>query len=209
MQDGSRVILNTDSALRIAVTDRQRRIDLERGEAFFEVAPDPKRPFIVQVGHGRVIAVGTQFSVRREDDRTQVIVSEGTVRFENDNLARAGGSRDRAAANSSGLLLPAGTIARTQSDDVLVQQKPAAEIEQSLTWRSGLLTFRNTPLADAIAEFNRYNTRKIVIEDPSIAALEVGGIFRSTNLDTFVRLLEQGFHIHATVAGDRIVLTRN
>lgn len=195
MPDGSRITLNTDSQLRISLTENERRIDLDRGEAFFEVAKDPNRPFVVRAGNRRIIAVGTQFSVRREGDDVRVIVTEGTVRLE------------PAAASTTPALLPAGTIARAEADNVLVQQQPIPEIEQRLTWRSGILTFRDTPLADAVAEFNRYNTRKIVIEDPAIAALQVGGIFRSTNLDPFVHLLEQGFPIHATPDGDRIILT--
>jgi transmembrane sensor len=187
MPDGSRVTLNTNSELRVALDTRARVIELEHGEAFFEVAPDPARPFIVKVGGKRVIAVGTQFAVRREGEDVRVTVSEGTVRFET-------------------LLLPAGTIARAEHDAVLVQKTSAREIEQSLTWRTGVLTFRDTPLADAVAEFNRYNTRKIVIDDPEIASVQVGGIFRSTNLDPFVHLLEEAFPIRASAEGDRIVL---
>jgi transmembrane sensor len=204
MSDGSRVTLNTDSELRISLDARERLIELDHGEAFFEVAHDPARPFIVKVGGKRIVAVGTQFAVRRDGEHVRVTVSEGMVRFETD--ARAGSAPLSAQSASPPLLLGAGTIARAQSDAVLVQKTGATEIEQSLTWRTGVLTFRDTPLAEAVAEFNRYNTRKIVIEDPAIAAVEVGGIFRSTNLDPFVRLLEEAFPIRADAEGDRIVL---
>jgi transmembrane sensor len=111
-----------------------------------------------------------------------------------------------AQSASAPLLLAAGTIARAAGDAVLIQKTGVREIEQSLTWRTGVLTFRDTPLAEAVAEFNRYNSRKIVIEDPGIAAVEVGGIFRSNNVDPFVRLLEEAFPIRASAEGDRIVL---
>jgi transmembrane sensor len=211
MSDGSRITLNTDSQLRISLSERERRIDLERGEAFFEVARDPNRPFVVQAGNQRVIAVGTQFSVRREGDDVRVVVTEGTVRMEPDGAGE--GVRVTAAGAEAKpgiadvLLLAAGSVARAEHDAVLVQKKSIAEIEQSLSWRSGLLTFRDTPLANAVAEFNRYNTRKIVIEDPSIAAIEVGGVFRSTNLDPFVHLIEEAFPIRVSEEGDRIVLS--
>ena len=85
MSDGSKVTLNTDSQIHIAVTGHERRINLGRGEAFFEVAKDPNRPFVVVAGHCRVVAVGTQFSVWREADEVRVVVTEGRVRVERDD----------------------------------------------------------------------------------------------------------------------------
>jgi transmembrane sensor len=188
MSDGSRVTLNTDSELHVALTAHERSVEIEHGEAFFEVAHDPSRPFVVKVGARRVIAVGTQFSVRREGTDVRVVVAEGTVRFDD-------------------VLLPAGSVARVQGNEaVQVQRLSVADAERSLTWRNGFLTFRNTPLAEAVAELNRYNTHKIVIEDPTIAAIKVGGVFRAGNVDPFVRLLERGFGIQAAVEPDRIVL---
>src|SRR5262249_37280059 len=80
--DGSKVPSNTDSQVRLAITDRERAIELTHGEAFFEVARDPSRPFVVTAGSKRVIAVGTQFSVRRDGEDVQVAVAEGLVRVE-------------------------------------------------------------------------------------------------------------------------------
>jgi transmembrane sensor len=89
---------------------------------------------------------------------------------------------------------------------VLVQERQLREVEQELTWRSGILTFHDTPLAVAVAEFNRYNERKIVIGDPAIASLKVGGIFGATQPKPFVHLLEQGFPVQALEQPDQIVL---
>ncbi len=86
MSDGSKVTLNTESAIRLAVSETERRVQLERGEAFFEVAKDPNRPFVVSAGNKRVIAVGTKFSVRRDGNDLRVFVTEGKVRFEDDSL---------------------------------------------------------------------------------------------------------------------------
>ena len=80
------------------------------------------------------------------------------------------------------------------------------DAERALDWRDGYLAFRNSTLADAAAEFNRYNARKIVMGDPQTAALRVGGNFRWSNTETFVRLLEQGFPVRAEREPDRIVL---
>jgi transmembrane sensor len=206
MSDGSRVTLNTDSDIRVWLDNRERVVEIDRGEAFFEVAHDPRRPFVVTAGERRVIAVGTQFSVRRERADLRVIVAEGTVRYE--GHARNTPRRAGTAAGPDAVLLPAGSIARIEGDAVRLQRLPVDEAERNLTWRNGLLTFRGTPLSEAIAEFNRYNTRKLVIEDPAIGSLEVGGVFRSNNVEPFVRLLERGFAIQAAVETDRIVLTR-
>jgi transmembrane sensor len=223
LADGSRVTLNTDSEVQVSLEPRERVVNLNHGEAYFEVAQDKSRPFIVNAGNKRVIAVGTQFSVRRDGENVQVIVTEGTVRMEDrrarspssaqTSLSSAPGSADSVPSEASGtaqvVLLPAGSVARAQADAVLVRNERPAEIEQHLSWRSGVLTFRDTPLAEAIAEFNRYNERKIVIQDPSIAALQLGGIFRATNIDPFIELLEQGFPVRATQEGNRILLTHN
>lgn len=217
LADGSRVTLNTDSALRVDLRATERDVDLDRGEAFFEVAKDPQRPFVVNAGVKRVIAVGTQFSVYREGDEVRVTVAEGTVRLEDratgGEVARTArntaASSSDAAGSAEVVLLTAGTVARAQKDAVLVREQGSTEIEQQLSWRSGLLTFRDTVLSDAVAEFNRYNERKIVIADPSIATLQLGGVFRSTNIDPFIALLEEGFPVHARDEGNRIVLTHN
>jgi transmembrane sensor len=191
MTDGSKITLNTDSQVRVALTNTARYVELKQGEAFFDVAKDFKRPFIVNAGGKRIIAVGTQFSVRRNVDDIEVIVTEGKVRIE----------------GSGETLLTPGAIAHAGEGGVLVQRKSIPEVEEQLSWRAGLLMFRDRSLADAITEFNRYNARKIVIDDPAIAAMKIEGNFRATNIEAFVRLLENGFSIRATEEPDRIVLT--
>jgi transmembrane sensor len=202
MPDGSNVTLNTDSQIRIALTETERRVDLGYGEAFFEVSKDPHRPFIVRAGDKRVIAVGTKFSVRREGDDVEIVVTEGKVRVEDG----ASGQGPRADGPAELFLTP-GNIARVDQAGVLVERKTLPEAEEQLSWRTGWLMFRNQGLSDAIAEFNRYNVRKIVIQDPVIASLKIEGNFRSTNVESFVRLLQSGFPVRADVRPDRIVLT--
>lgn len=217
LPDGSRVTLNTNTSLRVEDVPTERRVNLERGEAFFEVAKDPKRPFVVNAGSRRVVAVGTQFSVRREGDEVRVLVTKGTVRLESAegavSVEPGSATPESPQSPKSGpsrpgeMLLRAGTIARADGDAILVREKPVAEVEQLLSWRSGYLVFDKTPLADAVAEFNRYNTRQVVIEDPRVAAVPVGGSFRATNVDAFVRLIAGDLSITATDEGNRIVLS--
>lgn len=206
MADGSTVTLNTDTALTLAVTQRERRVTLEHGEAFFEVAKDPTRPFVVQAGRHSVIAVGTQFAVRRDGADTQVVVTEGTVRLEGADAQQSAGSASVRMSRSGTELLPAGTVAHAGDAGVLVQKETPSEAEEHLSWRQGVLVFHDATLADAVAEFNRYNVRQVVIDDPSVAAFKVAGDFRATNVDAFVRLLERGYPLKVEQRDDQVVL---
>ncbi|HKZ11006.1 MAG TPA: FecR domain-containing protein [Rhodanobacteraceae bacterium] len=198
LPDGSTATLGSDTGLRMAFSRSERDLDLARGEAFFDVAHDAARPFVVHVEGYRVTAVGTRFDVRRgHDDKLRVVVTRGLVRLQSTN--------DPAQA---GTMLPAGSIAMIDDTDVLVQQVPLDEARERLSWRDGYAVFHGTPLAEAVGEFNRYNARKIVIADPSLDALRVGGNFRLDNSAAFVRLMQEVFPVQAAQHGDRIVLSR-
>jgi transmembrane sensor len=197
LADGSRTTLASDSRIDVRLSRRERRVDLHHGEAIFDAAKDTRRPFVVEAAGHQVVAVGTRFSVRRDGEALRVVVTEGVVRLE----AAPGDGPPRPAT-----LLPAGSIASARRDGVLVRTLPLAEAEQLLDWRSGLLVFRDTSLADAAMEFNRYNARKIVIGDDHVGDLRIGGSFRWENAEAFVRLLEQGFPVRAEYGRERIVL---
>ncbi|MFT3790425.1 MAG: FecR domain-containing protein [Rudaea sp.] len=198
LADGSTVTLNTDTVIHVALSAAERRIDLERGEAFFEVAKDPQRPFVVNAAGQRIVAVGTKFSVLREALDTRVVVTEGRVKVEE----LQGGATVGTATE-----LPAGSIAQAGSAGVLVKRASVAEAETYMSWRSGYIALRDTELAAAVAEFNRYNRKQLVIADPSIATLRIGGNLRAANVEAFVRVLEEGFPVRAEDKGDRILLT--
>jgi transmembrane sensor len=203
LSDGSRVVLNTDSRIRVEFSETGRRIVLDRGEAFFVVAKDLARPFAVEAGSEKIVALGTSFSVRRDTPDVRVVVTEGRVRLERDRGARSGGPISPPATQ-----LEAGAVATAAETGVLVRRRQVAEVEQLLSWRTGYVTFRDTALAEAVAEFNRYSERKIVLEDPAIADIRIGGNFRTDSADAFLWLLENGFPIDAREEGGRIVLTR-
>jgi transmembrane sensor len=199
LSDGSRITLSSDSRVQVTYAYGERHIDLQQGEAFFEVAKDAARPFTVAAGRRRVVAVGTRFGVRRDAADLRVVVTQGVVRLEAD--ADAGGRRLPVT------LLPAGSMALASGDGVTVQSASVAQAEDRLSWRSGFLVFHDTPLSAAAAEFNRYNTRKILVADAATAALKVGGNFRWSNAEGFVRLLQQGFPVRAEDRPDAIVLS--
>ena len=198
LADGSEATLSSDSRIVVALSRRERRIELQRGEAFFHAARDPKRPFVVAAGGHQAVAVGTRFAVRRDADGMRVVVTEGLVRLE--STPGADGSRRPTT------LLPAGSVAVASAHGVMVQSGSVDQARQALSWRDGFLAFHDTSLATAAAEFNRYNTRKIVIADPSVGALRIGGSFRWSNAEAFVRLLEQGFPVRAEYGDAAIVL---
>lgn len=198
LADGSSATLSSDTRLEVRMSRGERRLVLLHGEAFFDVAHDAGRPFVVAAEGRHVVAIGTRFSVRRDAGDLRVVVTEGKVRLDSPP-----GTDGRATPVT---LLPAGSIATAGDSGVLVRSLPVAEAERYLGWRSGFLTFEDATLAAAVAEFNRYNTRKIEIADAGVARLRIGGNFRWAATDDFASLLELGFPLRAERLADRIVL---
>ena len=176
LADGSLVAINTRTALDVAMKPRSRRIVLQQGEAWFQVAKDPQRPFVVAAGPVRVRAVGTAFSVRRGDEAgagVDVMVTEGVVEtwVEGDPA-----SRRRLSAGERVIL--ASTASPT------VAESPS-EIERSLAWRNGEIALDGESLEQAAKLFNRYNSRQIVIEDPVLARERFVGLFQTNEPESF------------------------
>jgi len=203
LTDGSNITLNTASKVRVDLTTDERRIELEAGEAFFEVAHDPARPFTVVVGEQRVVAVGTKFSIRRNHDDVRITVTEGAVRLQDSDAPLRVNDTTLASA-----LLPAGTVAQAAHTQVLTQSRTSRELDDALSWRTGYLIFDAQPLASAVAEFNRYTTRKVVIGDPEVGALLISGKVRTSNAQALTRMLHDGFGIRAEERDGSIVLMR-
>jgi transmembrane sensor len=188
LPDGSRVTLDTDTQLRVSMDAHARTVQLDRGQAFFDVAHDVQRPFVVHADRLSVTAVGTAFAVRRVASDVHVVVEEGTVRLD--------GERQ----------LPAGGVASVENDTVQMQQVTASELQRALSWRDGVLAFRHASLADAVAEMNRYGSRQISIRDPQIASLQLGGVIRTDDVESFVYLIERTLPVDAALQADHIEL---
>jgi transmembrane sensor len=182
LSDGSQVELNTATIVRAAVNNRSRDIWLDHGEAYFEVAHRDGLPFVVHAGEQMVTVLGTKFSVRRDKGRVTVNVVEGRVRVEN-----------VASPDGHAAIITAGDTAIARGPSTLITAKSEERVENALAWRGGMLNFDQTTLADAAAEFNRYNRKPIVIVDSGAADIRIGGSFQTSNVEAFVDLLRDAY----------------
>ncbi len=200
LPDGSTVRLNTDTAITVQFTAKERHVALIHGEAHFQVAKNPDRPFIVNTAAINVRAVGTAFDVRRRPEAVEVLVTEGKVRVDDSiqGYSRLPGAandhepHDFLIAGEHAFIPLQGTHASTR-----VKTVAPAEVSQALAWQSQQLKFVATPLAEMVGEFNRYNKRRLVIADPRLAERRFGGTFPAGDYEEFVHLLESDFGIVA------------
>jgi transmembrane sensor len=197
LEDGSVMQVNTDSAVSYAFSATERRVELQRGEAFFDVKRDPSRPFIVKAGASEVQVVGTQFSVRRAADRTDVVVTEGRV-----NVVPNAGFL---ASLMPKVELTPGHRLRLARDNQL--KVSAVDAAQATAWRTGSIAFDNTSLEEVVAEVNRYASTQVVVEDPRLKARVLSGRVRIGDLETFLSLLKVQFGIEAVERNGTIALT--
>lgn len=213
LADGTVVTLNTASRIRVEYAPKERRVVLERGEAYFAVKRNPARPFVVVAGEQRIVDVGTQFSVRRDRSGLRIVVTEGVVRLQSpraDIRSASGSIRVIAPNNLAEIDVPlsAGAVAFAQNGDLLVHRESVSQTDEMVSWRQGYLTFHDTMLADAVAEFNRYNAHHIAIEDAQVAAIRISGTFRPTDYQAFVRLLHDGYSVDVRDTDGGITLSK-
>ncbi|HTO40796.1 MAG TPA: FecR domain-containing protein [Rhizomicrobium sp.] len=197
LTDGTRIELNTDTSLRVALKGSQRSVVLDRGEAFFKVTHDTARPFTVTVGNHRVIDLGTEFVVRRNPDGVKVALVEGRAQFE----------RTDGAASKFAVLTP-GDIVIATADTFTVTRKPVRELKEALAWRHGALIFFHTSLAQAAEELNRYNAQKIVIADADVAQLKINGTFPANDVRLFGRVAHVVLGVNVENKDGEVVISR-
>lgn len=209
LPDGSVVRLNTNSAVEVSYVVAERRVRLVRGEAYFIVAKDKARPFWVQAGPLAVRAVGTEFNVRLGADRVNVLVTEGKVRVVEDQSPVPAPHPE-----SAGSVLTQGQLAQISlaadsaqaTSPVVISLVEPRQMKNIVAWQEGRLTFFEIPLAEVVAEFNRYNAHRIVIEDPVLAARLFGGSFASHRVEPLLEVLEQSFGVVSEKRGGETVL---
>lgn len=205
LEDGSAITLDTASSVAVSYRAVERLVMLQAGQAFFEVAYDPLRPFIVTTGQIIIRAVGTAFLVRgTEDDLVSVVVREGRValltsvigaeRSRPDRILKAGWRLDIPA--QGGLI---GARTSTVTDDAA---------DRTLAWREGKLSFSGETLADATDQFARYSPVRIDIADRVLAQEPITGLFAANDPRGFARAIAISLGARTETDGDRIVISR-
>lgn len=176
LPDGSLISLNTDSAVHVSFYQSERRVVLEKGEAFFQVRSEPDRPFNVDAGQAVIRVTGTRFNVRRETDTVDVAVESGSVRVESGPWWN---SAHYKLAGEQGVRLGSDQQASVQSRNMV----------QALAWRQGRAIFDAEPLEHIVAELNRYKEPGIVLHSPSLRGLRVTGVFDVNDPQAFLEVL--------------------
>ena len=210
LTDGTELVLNTNSRIRVRYGARYRLLVLEAGEVHVQVAEDPERPLSVIAGSNIVQAVGTAFNVEITDDqRIELVVTEGKVRV---GVQAAVANNDRVPRPA--VLPDTAPLVEAGQEVMLGQAAPEVtavtedEIEVKLSWRNGNLIFRGESLEETVAEVERYTAVEFVIVDEELKQIRVSGLFRAGDVDGMLAVLRENFDIAAERVDDhRVLLT--
>jgi transmembrane sensor len=183
LPDRSRVTVGPLTRVSYRYSAATRALSLDTGQAFFEVTKDAHRPFVVDTRHGRIVAVGTAFSVDVASDRLNVTVAEGTVRIENAELPQ----KPTGYAVAHPIMVGAGRRYVAAKNGASVTALPSATPDVS--WRDGRLAYYGDPLSAVIADLNRYAVDPIELADPRLGDLQYSGtVFPESVNDWLVSL---------------------
>jgi len=209
LPDGSSVRLNTDSQVQVSYSATQRGLQLSKGEAFFDVTKNKQLPFVVSALGRDVVAVGTAFAVKLQPESLiQVIVSEGQVRIDHREMPVNNLSRDELMLAEPELVV-AGQVAVYSNEQMeSIENLVIQEVDRRLAWRSGMLMFEGETLSKAVAEIGRYTPLEVVISDPSLKELEIGGYFRIGDTEVLLQTLASDFGIEVERLGPDLVHLR-
>ncbi len=182
LPDGTLMTLDTDSALDVAFERDRRVVYLLKGRAYFDVAHNPARPFVVEADDRQVTAIGTQFDVRLDPSSLQVLLISGRVHVDHNRVMAGDAKWERDVDLRPGDRLTV-TLGKAMSIDRV------ADTTTETLWRRGLVQFDEAPLSEAVTELNRYATEPLVIRDPAVSDLRISGVFRTGDPARFARLL--------------------
>lgn len=195
LADGSTALLSASTQLEVSTSQGARSAVVHKGEAIFDIITDKSRPFVVTVGDAAVIVTGTRFQVRNEAGRVAVTLVEGEIKL----------ARERFHYQQK--LVPGQQIAFAQaSEQAEVRQVDVAAVT---AWSRDQLVFRDAPLADALREANRHSTLKLILQDPSLASIQVNGHFRLGDTESLLAAVQSSFPIRAQYLNEsEVLLTR-
>lgn len=183
--DGSQVEMNLGTQLVYSNYKDQRRLTLNRGEAFFKVSHDSAHPFILRAGDGRVRVTGTQFNVWKYEDQVRVMLLEGSVKISSDTV------------HGSVPLTP-GMQASYQHGDATPKVRAINTDDSALAWRQGKLVLDNLALADALPLINRYLSKPVMLADTPTGAIRIGGIYNINEVNNLIPSLPKVLPVYLT-----------
>ena len=195
LNDGSRVSLSSGTRVRVWYGGARRRVDLQTGEAYFEVVRDAHRPFIVTAGSHEVTALGTMFDIRQDASLTAITLVEGEVSVE---------SKSTRLEPEQPIVLSPGKRLRFFRDRRYQLDHPP--LDAITAWRRGEVILDRTPLAEAVMELNRYDQISLVVADPLTAALPISGIFRTGDSRGFAQAIAKLYGLELSAQANRIEL---
>jgi transmembrane sensor len=185
LADGTVVTLNLATTLDVAFTPAERFVRITQGQAFFEVAKNPHRPFVVAAADRRVTAIGTQFDVRLDPDRVEVVLLEGRVSVDHDSPTML----ERLNIRKSHVeLKPGEKLVAALGSPVTVTETNAP---RATSWREGWVVFENETVGEAVAELNRYSDHPLIVADESVRNLHLSGVFRVGQPDRFATIIQE------------------
>ncbi len=194
LADGSTILLNTDTALEVRFAGDRRAVAMRRGEAFFSVVHEAKRPFEVVAGGGRIRDLGTRFNVYAQPERVAVAVLDGEIDV------TTGQTRTPQA-------LKAGQSISYDNAGELSSIGPV-DVPAISAWQAGKLFFHDRPLSEVLVQVARYHSVELVLADPELKTLKISGTFNTNSLPLFLRTLEAGFPVKAEVLDGRHIRLR-
>ncbi|WP_019866470.1 FecR family protein [Methylovulum miyakonense] len=192
LADGSKILLNTDSAVTVDIENTVRKVQLLRGEAFFEVAHAPERPFWVKAGVARARVTGTAFSVGRDEGAVTIAVVHGRV--------------ETSTEGNPGRITPLTANESARYQDQLLANVQHIDVQKSLAWRQGQLVFVQATLAEVVAQINRYRPGRLLITDGQLKNRPITAVFSVKHLDEAINALEQTLGVRARRLADYWVL---
>ncbi|WIO74123.1 FecR domain-containing protein [Porticoccaceae bacterium LTM1] len=212
LEDGSVITLNTATQLLVAISDNERRIVLDRGEAYFAVAKDANRPFTVQVDGRSVTALGTAFNIRNDLDHFKLAVVEGIVAIHQPSTTPSLAAPLLDETTPSPRLLTgqyrieAGMVIDYDLKEHGIKATKPENVSSLFQWRTGMIGFNAVPLSEVVKELNRYSAKKILIEDTSIMDLKLYAGIRLDRLDISLMGIEASLPVTVKTYIDRIVI---
>ena len=195
LQDKSIATINSGSQIEVAFTEKQRTVNLRKGEAWFEVAKDKSKPFVVEAGEARIRAVGTAFSVRRFANGTEVLVTEGKVEV-----------WGKGKTSQRRLLVEGDRAFLAQNAGPISVSRQPVEVNRKLAWREGKLILKNHTLDDAVADFNRYSPKTIVIVDAALREKRLFGQYKLDAPELFAQDVSTVLDVPVAITADTIFI---